>query len=261
MDVHEAANIFPLDEASIPELAEDIRAHGLLESIKLCGGKIIDGRRRFRACELAGVEPQFAEVDPADPIAYSWSLNGPRRHLTVGQKAMAGARMRRQYEEEAAARLAEAQKRGGETGGRGRPKDSSVVPATPSNPNAGKTRAVIGKVVGVGGTSIDNATKVLREAVPEVVEAVDAGRMKVKVAAALASQPEEIQREAARPKRRGRPPNAERVTDPGTADGKFKGVGVIHAHEAINSLTRIPKNDALRKRGFQLVTDWIRHNK
>jgi transcriptional regulator with XRE-family HTH domain len=38
------------------------------------------------------------------------------------------------------------------------------------------------------------------------------------------------------------------------------GVGVIRAHEALNHLTRIPKNDALRKRGFQIVTDWIRHN-
>lgn len=41
---------------------------------------------------------------------------------------------------------------------------------------------------------------------------------------------------------------------------KEKGVGVIRANEAINSLIRIPKNDALRKRGFQLVMDWIKHN-
>lgn len=38
-------------------------------------------------------------------------------------------------------------------------------------------------------------------------------------------------------------------------------VGVLRANEAINCLTRIPKNDAQRKRGFQLVTDWIRRNK
>lgn len=39
------------------------------------------------------------------------------------------------------------------------------------------------------------------------------------------------------------------------------GKGVMLANEAINCLMRIPKNDPLRKRGFQIVTDWIRHNK
>ena len=35
-------------------------------------------------------------------------------------------------------------------------------------------------------------------------------------------------------------------------------VGVILANEALNVLMRIPKDDPLRKRGFQIVTDWIR---
>jgi hypothetical protein len=37
-------------------------------------------------------------------------------------------------------------------------------------------------------------------------------------------------------------------------------VGVLRANEAIDCLMRIPKNDAHRKRGFQIVTDWIKHN-
>ena len=37
-----------------------------------------------------------------------------------------------------------------------------------------------------------------------------------------------------------------------------KGVGVLRANEAIEILTRIPKNDPLRNRGFQIVTDWIK---
>ena len=35
-------------------------------------------------------------------------------------------------------------------------------------------------------------------------------------------------------------------------------VGVTLANEALNLLMRIPKNDPLRKRGFQVVMDWIR---
>jgi hypothetical protein len=38
------------------------------------------------------------------------------------------------------------------------------------------------------------------------------------------------------------------------------GKGVIRAKEATGILSRIPKDDALRKRGFQIVADWIRDN-
>jgi hypothetical protein len=44
-------------------------------------------------------------------------------------------------------------------------------------------------------------------------------------------------------------------------DIRLQGVGIIRANEAIDCLNWIPKNDALRKRGFQLVTDWIRRNR
>jgi len=39
-----------------------------------------------------------------------------------------------------------------------------------------------------------------------------------------------------------------------------RGVGIDRAHEAVNCLMRIPKNDPFRKRGFQIVTDFIKHN-
>lgn len=44
------------------------------------------------------------------------------------------------------------------------------------------------------------------------------------------------------------------------ADIESLGVGVRYGNDAIDCLKRIPKNDGLRKRGFQLVTDWIRRN-
>src|SRR5262249_49748196 len=42
---------------------------------------------------------------------------------------------------------------------------------------------------------------------------------------------------------------------------KLRGKGVFLANEAINCLARIPKDDALRGRGLQLVLDWITNNK
>jgi hypothetical protein len=34
----------------------------------------------------------------------------------------------------------------------------------------------------------------------------------------------------------------------------------FHKNSLINCLIRIPKNDALRERGFQIVTDWVKNN-
>jgi hypothetical protein len=48
--------------------------------------------------------------------------------------------------------------------------------------------------------------------------------------------------------------------EPESGARKVRGKGIFLAHEAINSLIRIPKNDTLRRRGFQLVTDWIERN-
>lgn len=40
-----------------------------------------------------------------------------------------------------------------------------------------------------------------------------------------------------------------------------RGVGVRWGNAAIDALKRIPQNDGLRARGFQLVLDWIKRNK
>ena len=46
-EYHPVADIFPmLPQKEIEELAEDIKSTGLLESIWLYDGKIIDGRNR-----------------------------------------------------------------------------------------------------------------------------------------------------------------------------------------------------------------------
>ncbi len=96
--VHPLAAIFPLlDEAELADLAADIKAHGLRFAIMLdhAGEVLIDGRNRAEACRLAGVEPRFERLDAGqDPVAYIWSANIARRHLSKGQIAMAAARVR-----------------------------------------------------------------------------------------------------------------------------------------------------------------------
>jgi hypothetical protein len=67
----------PLDE-----LAEDIKANGLREYIRLWQDKIIDGRNRYAACRIAGVEPTYKDVkfrDADAALAYVISRNLKRR--------------------------------------------------------------------------------------------------------------------------------------------------------------------------------------
>jgi hypothetical protein len=74
---------------ALRELADDIAANGQQDPITLdAEGRLLDGRNRLAACDLAGVDPVFA-VYEGDPVAFIVSKNAHRRHLSAGQRAMA----------------------------------------------------------------------------------------------------------------------------------------------------------------------------
>lgn len=259
MQFHEAANIFPIDDETIDDLADDIKANGQKVAIELMDGKVLDGRRRWLACLKAGVRPVTREVIVSDPVSYVLSLNLHRRHLSETQRGMVAARAREIYDQQAKERQVAGQK----SGGRGHTKNS--VENLPPSLDSGKARDAVGKAVGVSGKTVDHASRVLRQGSPKLIAAVDADKVAVSTASRMACLPEDKQDEwvesAAKHNRQSARKNE--IIDHAEDDGeiKAKGVGIIRAHEAINSLSRIPKNDALRKRGFQLVTDWIKANR
>lgn len=57
-------------------------------------GRILDGRNRFAACELAGIVPNYEAYEGDDPAGYVLATNINRRHLSKGQKAMIAAKVR-----------------------------------------------------------------------------------------------------------------------------------------------------------------------
>jgi ParB-like chromosome segregation protein Spo0J len=92
---HPLANLFPLMEgADFDELMQDIRENGLREPICVHECQILDGRNRYMARMVAGVEPRF-EAFPVgeDPLAFVISRNLHRRHLTVQQRAAVAAEL------------------------------------------------------------------------------------------------------------------------------------------------------------------------
>lgn len=59
-----------LDEDELQALADDIRDLGQLQPIVLdSSGRILDGRNRLRACELAEVEPEYITYSGTNPSA------------------------------------------------------------------------------------------------------------------------------------------------------------------------------------------------
>ena len=100
LPVFKDADIFPMIPADeLAELAEDIQENGLNDPVVVARiadeWMLIDGRNRREACRIAGITPTYRILDAdAEKLkSLVWSWNGPRRHLTSSQKAMAYAMM------------------------------------------------------------------------------------------------------------------------------------------------------------------------
>lgn len=93
MRAHPFADKFPLlPEEDLQELTESIRAHGLRQPIVLDeSGRILDGRNRYRACQQAGIKPDYVTYTGNDLAEYVIDCNTTRRHMSVGARAMATA--------------------------------------------------------------------------------------------------------------------------------------------------------------------------
>ena len=95
--IHPAAEMFPmLDGDAFEELKADIKANGQRVAITYWGGKLLDGRNRYRACIELGIEPEEEELDEElvpDPVAWVISTNLHRRHLTDQQRAGIAAKI------------------------------------------------------------------------------------------------------------------------------------------------------------------------
>lgn len=168
MKYHPLADVFPLIEgAEFDALVADVAKQGLLEAIITLDGNILDGRNRYRACVAAGVEPHFEVFEGADPVAFVVSKNVARRHLDESQRALAAAKI---------ATLQHGQRQSGQLA-------------------AVQTQDGAASLLNVGERSVRRAREVLNEGAPELVRAVEAGRVSVSAAADVATLPKVEQTE------------------------------------------------------------------
>src|SRR5262245_24622225 len=80
-----------MSDPEFKELLEDIRRHGQLVPAVVSNGEIVDGRKRFQACQKLGIELKTIELT-GDPVAAAYALNILRTHYNTSQRAMFAAR-------------------------------------------------------------------------------------------------------------------------------------------------------------------------
>lgn len=163
--IHPAALLFPeMCDEDFDALVEDIKVHGLRVPIVLHEGKVVDGRNRLQACVFARVEPQFTDWDgQGSLIDFVWSMNGPRRHLTVSQRAAVAADMKPLIQEEITRQPSE---------------DENVLAAEGGKKDLSSGRTWAGDAaqkMKVGTTAVKDAARLKKES-PELHEEVKAGK-------------------------------------------------------------------------------------
>ncbi len=164
MEFHPLANLFPLLEgAEFTALAEDIRANGVREPVVLLDGKILDGRNRWRASQHVGVTAPTVEFDGDDAMAFVISLNLHRRHLNESQRAMVASKVASNSH-----------------GGDRRSDQAANLPV--------ETQAKVAELLNVGERSVRHAVHVRSAGAPELVEAVEQGRITVSQASQIATR-------------------------------------------------------------------------
>jgi len=168
MQSHELANLFPMmSNEELNTLVEDMRINGYdaTSPIVLYQKKILDGRNRYKAAQVAKVEPVFVTFNHGgDPLKFVIRANLHRRHLNETQRAGVAAKMANMPSH--------------------RPNKSANLPTSNLCPLCGEThdgRCRVTQTEAAKDLNVSARTvrtyKAVAAAMPELVEKMDSGDM------------------------------------------------------------------------------------
>lgn len=231
----------PLSDDEYQRLQADINKNGCRDHLVIWKewSTLIDGHNRHEICTsldlpFETVEMSFHSRDEVKMWMFRNQLG--RRNLTDFQRCEIALLMKPVVAAQAKDREA-----------KGRPKEGvEILPQ-----DTGRTRDVVAEIAGVSGKTIDKVETILQSATPEVIQQLRTGApsadgKKISIEKAFKSVTA---------------PVAEQKPDAvSRGEIKSRGVGIERAHEAIACLKKIPVADALRKRAFEIVKDWMNHN-
>ncbi|TXG94986.1 MAG: hypothetical protein E6R09_16230 [Rhodocyclaceae bacterium] len=89
MKRHDLSGLFgDMPKDDFAKLVDDIQRHGLQHPIVTWNGEIIDGWHRYKACQAAGVTPEFTQFagDDKKALRFVMQENALRRHLNEAQR-------------------------------------------------------------------------------------------------------------------------------------------------------------------------------
>lgn len=154
---HELSNLFPLmNEKELEELSQDISKNGLLEPIVLYENKILDGRNRYRACQLHQLPFETIKFNGnCNPFDYVISLNLHRRHLNAAQRAELGIIIFEREKEKAKQRQEETQLIGPST-----QKKDVVVPTVGITIENGRSIKIAASKAQISHTTLNKVVKI-----------------------------------------------------------------------------------------------------
>lgn len=166
---HPYADLFPLmGEVEFGHLVTDIGANGMIHPIVIYEGKILDGRNRYRACQLMQMTPAVVTYDGTTPLEYVLSANLQRRHLNDSQRGIVAARV---------ANL----------------RDGQRADRSANLPTLAVTQSDAATMLHVSERTVRDAKKVLENATPALIARVESGEVAVSVVAKLVDLPSEAQ--------------------------------------------------------------------
>jgi len=171
---HPIACIFPmLGDDQLADLADDIKQHGQREPVVMFEGQVLDGRNRWLACKMQGIEPQTREFvgSRSDALDFVWSTNVHRRHLNSGQASV--ALIKREKLDVEFADAVQAMREAAPKGGR-----PSLTKPSPKmdEVNQRRTDHKLAEAAGTSRTYVAKARKIVEQA-PELAEKVERGEM------------------------------------------------------------------------------------
>lgn len=163
---HPASELFPMMPApELKELADDIKAKGLIHPIILLHEQVLDGRNRLKACGMADVQPRFEIYsDERSPVEYVLSANLKRRNLEKSQCAAIATNALPMLEAEAKERQTKNLRKG------------QQLPVEEQMPEreSGRARDKAAELVGVSPRYVSDA-KAIKHADPKVFQQVLSG--------------------------------------------------------------------------------------
>lgn len=205
--VHPAAEKFPMMPAEdLAALAADIKENGQRVPIQMIDGAILDGRNRWRACEIADIAPVTQNwAGQGSPAGYVLSINLRRRHLSPEQRAAIAAEFVDMFRQEARLRQAAA----GEHGIKGKSGTPLGAETTPRGGRDESGRAMA-QAAKAAGASLDSTKKIAAAAKvdPELQVMAREGQVNITEATRLAalSKPERETAKAKIKEKKGKAP-------------------------------------------------------